>query len=402
MDDQRELEGRSRDELIALAEGLGVARAATLTQPELVDEILLASAAARGERPPPRGFFGRARDLLKSVIDRGLHLPETAAKVLRPSSPPPSGRAPKPPVATLTLAEIYAAQGHTSRAIGVLDEVLARQPDHTEARALRDKLAGTTAPAEAAGRKATAAPRAGRGAAVGSEGEAALPDAYDVDEVVAIAVDPVTLYLYWEIRPTTFAEARAAHPAGHLLLRIVSVNPGTASGTRDLRGPFADQRDIPIDGLLGEMFVRNLTPASNVRVSIGWHHEGVFEPLAIGLELATPRVLPGDLGHGIPPLPADPIAERGVSRRLEEMLGKEGKRLVAMTIPSASTRVRAIAPSGHDDPRFARDDEPSPPTEVLWVVDVPGSSDLSRRRSLHRGASELSRGGASELGRLRA
>jgi hypothetical protein len=399
--DKRQLESRSRDELITLADGLGVSQPSTLTQPELVDEILVAGAAARGQRPPPRGLFGRARDLLKSVVSRGLHLPQTAARVLRnPGVPPDGSRAPRPPVPTMTLAEIYAAQGHLSRAISVLDEVITRNPDHDEALALKRKLEGEIAKRD---------PRpAARGPASPDDsvsvGEAELPDRYEIDEVVAIAVDPTTLYLYWEVRPTTFAAARAAQPGGRLLLRIVSVNPAGLMMT-EAAAPFAEQRDVPIDGLLGEMFVRNLAPGSNVRVSIGWEHGLSFDPIAVGLELATPRESVGVAADG-PPSIMDPHAAEAVSRRLEEMLAREGKRLVSMTIPGAARGgVRAFDPAGHpiatavpEGARTIAGDGGQPVTEVLWVVRTPGASDLSRRRTAHRGASELSRG-ASELSR---
>src|SRR5690606_37136937 len=70
--------------------------------------------------------------------ERGLHLPE-AASLLRSTQ---VGRtpAPPPPLPTVTLAEIYAAQGYHAKAVTVLDEVLRREPDHAEARALRDRF----------------------------------------------------------------------------------------------------------------------------------------------------------------------------------------------------------------------------------------------------------------------
>ncbi len=40
----------------------------------------------------------------------------------------------------MTLAEIYAAQGHLERAIAVLDEVLTREPEHAEAHGLRARF----------------------------------------------------------------------------------------------------------------------------------------------------------------------------------------------------------------------------------------------------------------------
>jgi hypothetical protein len=80
-----------------------------------------------------------ARRLLASVVERGLNLPDAAAlirgdtKLMAPPMAPP-------PVATVTLARIYAAQGHLDRAIGTLDEVLDSDPDHELARDLRTQL----------------------------------------------------------------------------------------------------------------------------------------------------------------------------------------------------------------------------------------------------------------------
>src|SRR5213078_1387463 len=46
-----------------------------------------------------------------------------------------------PPVATVTLAEIYATQGHYEQALRMLDEVIEREPEHATARGLRDRIA---------------------------------------------------------------------------------------------------------------------------------------------------------------------------------------------------------------------------------------------------------------------
>src|SRR5262245_58241173 len=128
---RRDLEGLTREELIARAERLGVSRPRVLTQPELIDEILSRTHKTERERSKARGWLGRARDLLASVVERGLHLPD-AAKSVRSAGAQRVPSAP-PPLPTVTLAEIYAAQGHLDRAVGVLDEVIAREPDHEEA-----------------------------------------------------------------------------------------------------------------------------------------------------------------------------------------------------------------------------------------------------------------------------
>ncbi|RLB48290.1 MAG: hypothetical protein DRI90_25530, partial [Deltaproteobacteria bacterium] len=133
----------SREELIERASRLGVSSPDTLTQADLIDEIVKRTTPP-SRRARLRGWLGRARDLVSRVIERGLHLPDAA---LRFGAPAPEDALPKPPspLPTLTLAEIYAAQGHANKALRVLDAVLERQPDHEEARALRSKLG---APAE--------------------------------------------------------------------------------------------------------------------------------------------------------------------------------------------------------------------------------------------------------------
>lgn len=356
--ERSELLGLSRDELIAHAERLGVPRPRVLTQPELMDEIISRTAKSERERAKSRGWLGRARDLLARVVEKGLHLPE-AAKVLRSTPASRAWPSPPPPLATVTLAEIYAAQGHLGRAITVLNEVLSREPEHQEARVLRDRFveqaersrgltpasteADVSAPpiteAAKAGPEAFVeapeAPEAGPEAAIvasevsleapeasivasevsmtapeasveaseasttGAEAAAEasttatedqappLPERYDVDEVVAIAVDPQTLYVYWEVKPVTFARAEAKSPSGHLSIRVVAVTPSWD-------GPVTKTWDLPVDALYGDRFIRDIPPGANVRVSVGWLQSTAFDPFAVGLEVASPRALPSE------------------------------------------------------------------------------------------------------------
>ncbi|WP_438024108.1 DUF4912 domain-containing protein [Sorangium sp. So ce233] len=442
--ERRELDGLTREELIARAEGLGVPRPRVLTKAELVDEILARAAQSEPERARLRGFLGRARDLLSRVVERGLHMPETA-RALRGEPPPEQWPPPPPPpLPTTTLAEIYASQGHTARAIAVLDEILARAPQHEEARQLRARLieraqreqeegagaagakadeeeadegeadegeadegeadegeadegeadegeadeaadaedagaedATVAAPeppgaagaeaadAEAADAEATkgAAPeaagvagaeapcsialveapaadeqtgepeavsgapavapvspprdlppaeapaqaspvaddsRAGAApslAAIVQDERAEMPARYDVDEIVGLAVDPETLYLYWEVRPRTLARARARRPDGQLVIRVVAVLPSWER-------PVVEQRDLAIDALFGDMFVRDIPAGAHLRMCTGWLAGDAFEPFAVGLEVAAPRALP----VAPRPSPAEPVA----------------------------------------------------------------------------------------------
>ena len=86
--ERAELERLDRDTLITQAESVGVIRAAVLTRPELIDELLVRTAKRRDDPAlgRARGLFGRARDLLARVIERGLHLPDAGERV-RPARP---------------------------------------------------------------------------------------------------------------------------------------------------------------------------------------------------------------------------------------------------------------------------------------------------------------------------
>src|SRR5450432_1402089 len=135
-----ELERLSREQLILKARVLGVERAELMTRVELRDEIVRRSEPDPAQQKRARGLLGVARDLVASVVEAGLNLPDAAALIRGEGSREGDWKGP-PPVATVTLAEIYAAQGHLERALRMLDEVLAKEPDHDPDRALRDRLA---------------------------------------------------------------------------------------------------------------------------------------------------------------------------------------------------------------------------------------------------------------------
>src|SRR3954462_3694412 len=143
-----ELERMNREQLVLKARVLGVERAELMTRVELRDEIVRRSEPDLAQQKRARGFLGVARDLVASVVEAGLNLPDAAA-IIRGDGARESHWKGPPPVATVTLAEIYAAQGHLERALRMLDEVLAKEPDHDAARALRDRLAAGNPPTPA-------------------------------------------------------------------------------------------------------------------------------------------------------------------------------------------------------------------------------------------------------------
>jgi hypothetical protein len=300
-----ELERLDRDALISRAEAAGVTRARILTRPELVDELLLRSATDQATKQRSRGLFGRARDLLASVVERGLNLPDAAERIRAVGSdlPPSHARAPAA-LPTVTLAEIYAAQGHRDRAIETLDRVLAREPDHGAARALVAQLRDDSYPvppprlppeeeedglapaASLSDRKAT--PPAGPGEPTHMLDDAPLPTRYDVDECVAIPVDPRTLYVYWEVRERTLEYVRAARPGGTIALRVVVIVP-----TWD--GPRSSVRDHDVHATLGDHFANDLPAGCVVRVAIGYRHGDAFVAIAHSPALDTPPGAPSPL-----------------------------------------------------------------------------------------------------------
>jgi hypothetical protein len=135
-----ELDQLSRDELVARARALGARRPEVMTRVELRDEIVRLSETDPQARRRSRGWLGVARDLVASVVDNGLNLPGAAAAIRGEAKAEAAEWQGPPPVATLTLAEIYLAQGHYDRALAVVDEVLANEPDHASGLALRARI----------------------------------------------------------------------------------------------------------------------------------------------------------------------------------------------------------------------------------------------------------------------
>jgi hypothetical protein len=301
---RNDLERLDRDSLISRAEQQGVARAKILTRPELIDELLVKALGhddLTAQRA--RGFFGRARDLLSRIIERGLHLPDAADMLRTPRTLPVTAlRGGAAPLPTVTLAEIYAAQGHRQRAIDTLRNVLDLEPEHEAARAMLVELqdASYSGPEpimspereeepvkeEEAVEGPTRAP-APKPEPMGMLDDAPLPPKYDVDECIAIPVDPKTLFVYWEVRDQTRAHLEKTRPGGVVALRVLVIVP-----TWD--GPRTMVRDQDVSASVGDWFVRDLPIGAVVRAAIGWRVGDVFVSIAHSPALETP---PGEASH---------------------------------------------------------------------------------------------------------
>ena len=286
-----ELEALDRDALVAQADAAGVAGARRLTKPELVDELLKRDGSPEAKKA--RGLLGMARDLLSRVIERGLHLPD-AAERFRAARPPASARSgpSRSPeaVPTVTLAEIYAAQGHRDKAVRTLEQVLSSDPENPTAVSLLARLKDASVPlpppitpepeeeplgsSSSSTASTTEEIQKVEEPASMLDGSEPLPPRYDVDECVAMPVDPTTVYVYWEIREETLALARKDAKDGSVALRVLVIVPSWD-------GPKVASHDIDVHSAVGDWFLRELPEGAVVRVAVGWRsNEAGFVPAA--------------------------------------------------------------------------------------------------------------------------
>ncbi len=293
-----ELDQLSREEIIAKARVLGVSKPELLTRVELADEILALSAPSDESRKNLRGWFGVARDLVANVVEAGLHLPDAAA-VIRGEAWVEGKAVTRKPVATVTLAEIYATQRHYARALTMLDEVLRAEPDHEAARELRQEIQRKTAKVplepvvevvvEPAGEPVMAS--AGE-AVVEAVVEPAPPQDVNLNAEKAIDAPGVEfetdaaffafregqVQLYWELSEASLSRLRARLPDGRLLARVVGVSP--AEGR-----PVRSSQDLVLEGVSGSSGASGFEPNAVVRVACGWQAGALFKPIVVAVEL---------------------------------------------------------------------------------------------------------------------
>lgn len=270
--DRAELEALDRESLVARATAAGIRRARILTRPELVDELLrLDPTIDEASLRRSRGFFGRARDLLTRVVERGLHLPDAADR-LRAALGTPLPDVPRPEpqaIPTVTLAEIYAAQGHKDRAVETLRRVLEREPDHGAARALLERLESSTY-------VTPASPSLPPEKEEPEPAAAETPSPHEAPECVAIPGEGGRAYVSWRIG--------SAELEGPFVVRAVVLTP-----TWD--GPREEVRDQPLDAAAGETVLTDLPERAVVRVAVGYLRGNDLVPIAHSpaLETSSPR-----------------------------------------------------------------------------------------------------------------
>jgi hypothetical protein len=279
---RQELDQLDRDTLVRRAEEAGVARARVLTRPELVDELLIRSATDLATRQRSRGLFGRARDLIARVVERGLHLPDAAERIRAMGlSPPPSQEAPAA-LPTVTLAQIYTAQGHRAKAIETLQGVLDHEPDHALAATLLGRLRDTQYPVpppvlppeeEAPGPDVAAEADDPSAAQAGEGAEGVEPARADVDACSAVLVEPRTLRVSWSVRAATLQHVRLTTPDMRLALCVHVVEP-----TWD--GPRPTATCYEIEAVQGAFLARDLPAKCVVMAAVGCLEGDAFAAFA--------------------------------------------------------------------------------------------------------------------------
>ena len=283
-----DLERLNREQLVLKARVLGVERAELMTRVELRDEIVRRSEPDLAQQKRARGFLGVARDLVASVVEAGLNLPDAAAIIRGDGARDQEWKGP-PPVATVTLAEIYAAQGHLERALRMLDEVLAKEPDHDPARALRDRLAaGTDLPVAPKRRQRI------------SFGESALdldPAASPEPAPDELAPEPVNAHVHENDPPSSYDQAPATEATPSL-------------APESLAAPAADE----------------LAPATEVTPALSPESEPATDLVPVPAPVPAP-----------PPAPLSLLT-----------LSLAGQRQIYWEIPASTwSSLRARSPQGH-------------------------------------------------------
>lgn len=333
---------KSRSELVEEARRMGVERPERMTRVELRDEIVRRS-VPEDRQAEARGLFGVARTMLASVVESGLKFPD-AAKVIRGESTFEVPVASQTPVATVTLAEIYTAQGHKARALRILEDVLREEPEHEEALRVRSELTGDPFPgAEASGtdpgREAVTAPApsaseipgetteyvpGGFVETTGEEIETGQPppvetrdpppvesgetDGAEDDVTSDVASEPsdgagtatasgpqLVLYqssegmvLYWELPRQTLHECSVDEDEGRGVVKIVGFSArGMSPEKQEQTVVLAETH--PLDGPsgcpAGKLRLDRFAEPLAVRAALGWESPDGFLPFTVGRSL---------------------------------------------------------------------------------------------------------------------
>lgn len=286
-----------RHELIAAALELGIDRPEQLSPEQLREKIRAASAGVAKEAQHGLGrvsLFSVARNLIASVVERGLNLPD-AARVIRDTvRPSPRHR---PPLPTVTLAQIYLAQGYADRAIVTLGQVLEREPNNYTAVELYQRLtrAADGAPQAPSADGVAPHPAEHLSIAPGLAAESELwyspntPITRGVrDGLVLVQREPRQVTVYWELAERHAANLNSAAPLSTTCeVRVAcytgDAQPSAANQPREI--------NLPVHAAFGWALVELLddeVPCACLRVD--GRVVAVAQRVSVSLESAAPEL----------------------------------------------------------------------------------------------------------------
>ncbi|HWL85919.1 MAG TPA: DUF4912 domain-containing protein, partial [Polyangiaceae bacterium] len=178
--------------------------------------------------------------------------------------------------------------------------------------------------------------------------DAPLPPKYDVDECVAIPVDPRTMFVYWEVRDDTLAYLQRTHDGGDIALRVLIIEP-------TWEGPRTHVRDHAVYAQVGDFFLRDLPLGCVVRTGLGWREGEAFVSVAHSPTLEVPPGAPS-------PIYAESLVRWSPEGTTHIEPGQEGAEAVARAIERAHhhahrARLMGDIPRGAHPDFFYGDDE---------------------------------------------
>lgn len=313
---------KSRNELVEEARRMGVERPERMTRVELRDEIVRRT-VPESQQSEARGLFGVARSMLASVVESGLNLPE-AARLIRGESTFEVPLASQTPVATVTLAEIYAAQGHKERALQVLADVLEEEPGHEEALRVKaelleesEKVGGSRKARRENSRELSTvdapevAPLPGEtteyvpGGFVETTGEEIQtgrpPEVQTVVEpaplkevppapVLVLIQTEAGLFIYWELPDATLEHCSIDPNEGQAVVRVVGFSPEGARPQRREETVVLHSTNAieSSEGVrTGKLHLNEFGDPFAVRAALGWESDAGFLPFTVGRPFAS-------------------------------------------------------------------------------------------------------------------
>jgi hypothetical protein len=200
--------------------------------------------------------------------------------------------------------------------------------------------------------------------------DAPLPERYEVDEAVAMAVDPTTAYVYWEVRPATMARLRSHAPGGRLMVHV---------DARDDHG--VTVREFEAERAAGDYFLFGLPAGARLQARLGWVAATSVDAVAVSPDLDTPSLHPSrTFADRVVTWSKTPLAPEPEAPPAEVALAVAVAQALEPTASEVASEDESLAVA-EDVPPLGSSDLaiPGAPLGRVGAPRALGSSDLPRR-----------------------